>query len=306
MARLSTPTLTLTETDFTSQNLTALLSRLQSQLLPTSDPPTPASQKKATTLLHSPQHRTRVLANIEYARTLLLQLEHQASSIKIQSRKQAAQADLLAKRKLIKRLRERVEELGRESEQLGSDDDDDDEDDEDILSHAQNNTATADGRDQQKPVSRDPPTSPQDALDRRKVTFAADEASTAPMEGLRNRHQQSTSQSSSSTSVLQSTERQLAAQSSTQESLLQLSSQLKSQSLAFQSSLEAEKDLLSRAGEGLEKNTGGMEVAGKRMGVLRRMSEGRGWLGRMLMYAWIFGLWVAAILLVFVGPKLRF
>jgi hypothetical protein len=49
-----------------------------------------------------------------------------------------------------------------------------------------------------------------------------------------------------------------------------------------------------------------MEAASKRIGMLRRMSEGKGWWGRIMLYAWIFGLWIVAILLVFVGPKLRF
>lgn len=311
MARLSSPPLSTSTSDQTSTNLNILLTRLQSQLLPPSGDATPISQKASTLLLHSPQHRTRVLANVEYARTLLLQLEHQASSIKIQSRKQAAQADLLAKRKLIKRLRERVEELGREGEALGSDDDDED-DGEDLLRTGQDNTTgtnTAEGGPLGTTISKDGPTTAPETLDRRKVAFAVDEASTAPMEGLRNRRGQPT-ESDSSTSALQSTERLLGAHSATQEtltsSLLSLSQQLKAQSFAFASSLEDEKTLLDRAGEGLEKNTSGMEVAGKKMGVLRRMSEGRGWWGRILMYAWIFGLWVAVILLVFVGPKLRF
>jgi hypothetical protein len=89
-------------------------------------------------------------------------------------------------------------------------------------------------------------------------------------------------------------------------SLLSLASQLKSSSLAFQTSLESEKSTLSRATEGLDRNTSGMEAAGKRMGVLRKMSEGRGLFGRLMLYAWIGALLVAAILLVFVGPKLRF
>lgn len=71
-------------------------------------------------------------------------------------------------------------------------------------------------------------------------------------------------------------------------------------------SLEAEKPLLSQTGESLNKNTDGMAAAEKRMGMLRRMSEGKGWLGRMMLYAWIAGLWFIAILLVFVGPKMRF
>ncbi|EEA25670.1 hypothetical protein TMatcc_006101 [Talaromyces marneffei ATCC 18224] len=89
-------------------------------------------------------------------------------------------------------------------------------------------------------------------------------------------------------------------------SLLTLATQLKSSSEAFQASLENEKGILNRAVEGLDRNMTGMEAAGKRMGVLRRMTEGRGWWGRMMMYAWIFGLWIVALAIVYLGPKLRF
>ncbi|KAL2827629.1 hypothetical protein BDW59DRAFT_56503 [Aspergillus cavernicola] len=89
-------------------------------------------------------------------------------------------------------------------------------------------------------------------------------------------------------------------------SLLSLATQLKTSSQAFQSSLEAEKSVLSRAAEGLDRTTGNLAAAERRMGMLRRMTEGKGWWGRMLLYAWIFALWVVAVLIVFVGPKLRF
>jgi hypothetical protein len=97
-----------------------------------------------------------------------------------------------------------------------------------------------------------------------------------------------------------------AEQESLTDSLINLASQLKTSSQAFQSSLENEKSILDRAVEGLDRNVTGLGTAGQRMGVLRRMSEGRGWLGRMLMYAWIFGLWLVAIAIVYLGPKLRF
>ena len=89
-------------------------------------------------------------------------------------------------------------------------------------------------------------------------------------------------------------------------SLLALAQSLKASSTAFSTSLEADTETLNRATEGLDKNTTGMEAAGKRMSLLKRMSEGKGWWGRMMLYAWIGGLWVVAILLVFAGPKLRF
>jgi hypothetical protein len=90
------------------------------------------------------------------------------------------------------------------------------------------------------------------------------------------------------------------------ESLLNMATALKSSSRAFASSLEGEKDVLSAATSGLDKNEQSLDAASRRMGALRRMSEGKGWWGRTLLYAWIFGLMVVAILIVFVLPKLRF
>jgi hypothetical protein len=76
--------------------------------------------------------------------------------------------------------------------------------------------------------------------------------------------------------------------------------------MQFASSLESEKEVMRRAESGLDKNSMGMEAAGNRMTTLRRMTEGKGWWGRIKLYAIIAGLWIAAFLLVFVGPKLRF
>lgn len=109
---------------------------------------------------------------------------------------------------------------------------------------------------------------------------------------------------------LRETEHALDAQRSEQEdltsSLLTLASQLKASSQSFQSTLENEKSVLDRAVSGIDKTSSTMEAAGQRMGMLRKMSEGKGWWGRMMLYAWIFGLWVVAFLIVFVGPKMRF
>jgi len=58
--------------------------------------------------------------------------------------------------------------------------------------------------------------------------------------------------------------------------------------------------------EGLDRNELGLEAASRKMGHLRALSEGKGWWGRMQLYAYIAGLWVFLILLVFAGPKLRF
>jgi hypothetical protein len=90
------------------------------------------------------------------------------------------------------------------------------------------------------------------------------------------------------------------------DSILKMATDLKASSQAFSLSLEEDRDVLSRAGEGLDKNERSLEAAAKRMGVQRKMTEGRGWWGRMLLYAWIYGLMVLLVLVVFVLPKLRF
>lgn len=134
---------------------------------------------------------------------------------------------------------------------------------------------------------------------------------------LRNRHQKShhapdehTAKTTGSSTKTSATEQSLSTNRSEQEdltsSLLNLASQLKASSQSFQSTLENEKSVLDRAVSGIDKTTSTMEAAGQRMGMLRKMSEGKGWWGRMMLYAWIFGLWVVAILLVYVGPKMRF
>ena len=94
-------------------------------------------------------------------------------------------------------------------------------------------------------------------------------------------------------------------QESLTSSLLSMAQQLKTSSHAFASSLEDEKSILSRATEGLDKNELGMEAAQRRMGHLRTMTEGRGWWGRMLMYAYIAGLMVLACVIVFVLPRIN-
>ena len=81
---------------------------------------------------------------------------------------------------------------------------------------------------------------------------------------------------------------------------------LKQSSHSFNTSLEEEKNVLDGAAKGLDRNELGLEAAHRKMGYLRTMTEGKGWWGRMLMYAWIVGLMVVAILVVFVLPKLRF
>jgi hypothetical protein len=81
---------------------------------------------------------------------------------------------------------------------------------------------------------------------------------------------------------------------------------LKQQSIHFGNTLEGDKSVVDRALAGLDKNTLNMDAAGKRMGMLRRMTEGKGWWDRVKLYGMIAGLWVIAILIIAVGPKIRF
>jgi hypothetical protein len=97
-----------------------------------------------------------------------------------------------------------------------------------------------------------------------------------------------------------------AEQESLTNSLLEMAKQLKQQSIHFGNTLEGDKGILDRAVQGLDTSSLGMDAASQRMGTLRRMTEGRGWLARMKLYAIIFGLWIACFLIFFVGPKIRF
>lgn len=90
------------------------------------------------------------------------------------------------------------------------------------------------------------------------------------------------------------------------ESILKMAGALKASSQKFSTTLDQDKDVLSRAGEGMDKTERGMEAARGRMGALKRMTEGKGWWGRMILYAWVYGMMVTLVLMVFVLPKLRF
>lgn len=85
-----------------------------------------------------------------------------------------------------------------------------------------------------------------------------------------------------------------------------MASALKASSQKFSSTLDADKDVVEKAGEGISRTEQSMETARGRMGTLRRMTEGKGWWGRMMLFAWVYGLMAGLLLLVFAMPKLRF
>lgn len=89
-------------------------------------------------------------------------------------------------------------------------------------------------------------------------------------------------------------------------SMVAMARALKESSHRFASSLQEDHEVLSAATSNLERNERGLGAVAGRMGLLRRATEGKGWWGRVLLYLWIAGLAVFAVLLVFVFPKLRF
>ncbi|KAL1969426.1 hypothetical protein VTN77DRAFT_8864 [Rasamsonia byssochlamydoides] len=329
------------ESDVASVNLTHLLARLEQNIL--------SSSADLKLLRQSRYHRARVGANIDYAHSLLVQIERSLPKIKSPERRHERQTDLAKKRTALKLVKERLDLITEEVEGIAPageegvlfEDDDEEEDGEDLLIDTPSRSSTSE-------VARETIDVEEEESLRRAETVTVTEAETeteAPgpqstttmttsTSTLRHRHPQTstltTSTSTSTTTALptttlpppstspvppsqsktQITESTLSAhrleQESLTESLVTLASQLKASSQAFQSSLEAEKSILARAVEGLDRNVSGLEAAGKRMGVLRRMTEGRGWWGRMMMYAWIFALWLVALAIVFLGPKVRF
>lgn len=88
--------------------------------------------------------------------------------------------------------------------------------------------------------------------------------------------------------------------------LLEMAKQLKQQSIHFGQTMEGDKSVVDRAASALDMSEQSMGAATQKMGALRRMTEGKGWLDRMKLYAFIFGLWVLAFVIVFTGPKIRF
>ena len=95
-------------------------------------------------------------------------------------------------------------------------------------------------------------------------------------------------------------------QESLTSNLLTLASELKSSTNSFKDKLSESNPLVDQATSSLDKNVGGMQSAEKRMSMLRRMTEGKGWWARIGLYGWVAGLWIVLLLIMFVLPRLRF
>ncbi|KAF2462222.1 hypothetical protein BDY21DRAFT_330802 [Lineolata rhizophorae] len=288
-------------------SLARLLAHLEGSVLsPDADP----------SLRSSPYERSKVDANLEYARTLLLRLEHESAGIKDLGKKQAVLADIQTKRQVIKQLNQRLYELKQLDLDLEHTDESDSEtdelDDETAPSYGPRLHHATSGIDSENPpgegaISQSAAAEVTSTLRSRKGQENSIDSAAATgtdlFAGKRPKSPTSDDPAERSEKLLSHNRMEQDALTS---SMLKMAQALKVQSVQFGESLEAEKGVLDRAGKGLDKNTTGMEAAERRMGTLRRMTEGKGWWGRMMLYAWIAGLWVLLLVIVFVLPKLRF
>jgi hypothetical protein len=242
---------------------------------------------------------------------LLLRLEHDSTSIKIQSRKQTVQTDLQSKRELIKRLNQRLTELNQldDSEEDEPESEDDDDDDENQPSYAPAIKNVSSGIDTVQYGNANP----------QLQQAAASLSSTLRARGGKAAEPAQDKGTASGASLFPSTGKPEAAdtdtllsherneQESITDSLIAMAQALKASSLQFNTSLEtSDKEILDRAMGSLDKNQSGMESARSRMGALKRMTEGVSWFGRISLWARVVVLWFAAVFIVFVMPKLRF
>ena len=314
-------------------NLNRMLLRFSHLILLTPDPRsqtttaedlTPLQQQTQSELWSPLQfHRTKWLHNIEGARSLLIQLERTAQGIQGQRGRQVVLKELAEKRALIRRLRGRVEEISREVEgtrgeawqtqQVGSTADEGETLYDVLLQQRAQRTAkesadtateAAQEQDSESRTEQDVPSHTE--KDRDNLFTTSSTIRRRDTHSKSSTKQASTAQSAGISSHEKSMHNSAREQETLTTSLVSLATQLKQQARAFQFSLDQDKTLLSRAVEGLDRNISGLEAASKNMQFLKRMSEGEGWLGRMKLYAIIAAMWVGAIMLVFVGPKLRF
>ncbi|MCJ1438663.1 hypothetical protein MMC27_008053 [Xylographa pallens] len=291
------PTIRTLSSDVDAINLGRVLSRLEHKVLSANADPR---------LRQSSYERSKTAANVEHARDLLLRLEHSTPDIKIQSRKQAAQNERVHQRTLIKRLNDRLYTLGQDDDGTISSDSTDDED---LL-----------GEKALPPVSNAPASSTRltPTLNRPNGSSVSHDRTTST---LRSRLLSSLPPASETTanplllspttleaptpSALTILESDSSTQAQLTSSLVRLAAALKQSSLTLSASLAEDNVTLSTTASALDKNTDGMSAASKRMGMLRSMSEGRWWWGRMLLYGMIGGLWLVALTVVFLLPKLR-
>ncbi|KAL7807389.1 hypothetical protein V8C44DRAFT_337640 [Trichoderma aethiopicum] len=315
--------------------LAQLLSRLKQSVLH----PSPERERR---LRSSEFERTRVEANLQYARAALTKLEQTPLA-----RRADSQSNLTAHRETLDLLFDRLEDLRKVAV-----DEEDSSEGEDLLGDiihtpsesqdsrrssnaprpegdvedAINHTEPPEPPSQAEPAPEPPTTTPTTGIAAAEAVIS-EQPSTQTTQTLRARASassptpsaHSTARSSlfanrrkpaspeTSTATAEAIlDQQRLEQDAISNSILQMASALKESSKSFSATLEEDRTVLGAAGASMEKSELSMEAAQGRMGSLRRMTEGKGWWGRMILYAWVYGLMVALVLLVFVFPKLRF
>ena len=292
--------------------------------------------EKAGVRLQATDIWTITTQNVEYARSLLLRLEHEIAGVKVHSRKQLLQTNLQQKRDTIKKLNKRLRELDRLDTSDGEDEDgDNDEDENDSVEENNSNhhngfgparTASGGIEYQENETNR----SAQNAAGNLSNILRSRKGQQVPQDtavasgnsaNLNNANPLTTTQASTTSlfstapsahsnvdPTLATTEKVLSHNRAEEEvltqSLLSMAQALKSSARQFQSTLETDKEVLGKATEGLDTNAQGMDKAGQRMGQLRRRTSGWAWWRHISLYVWIAGLWVALVM-VFMLPKLR-
>lgn len=300
--------------------------------------PSPERERR---LRNSEFERTRVEANLQYARAALTKLEQT-----LPGRRADTQGDLTAQKETLDLLFDRLEDLRKVAV-----DEDDSSEGEDLLgdiiqtpsesqdSRRSSNAPTGEGYFENEIPDAEPPSPPSPPTQAEPIPELSATTTLAPAETASETLATQTSQTlrarpsaSSPTPSAHSTARaalfanraqpaspqattataeaildqQRVEQDAISNSILMMASALKESSKSFSATLEEDKHLLDAAGSSMEKSGNSMEAAQGRMGSLRRMTEGKGWWGRMILYAWIYGLMVLLIMLVFAFPKLRF
>ncbi|CCU78761.1 hypothetical protein similar to synaptobrevin [Blumeria hordei DH14] len=265
--------------------------------------------------------RARVEANLNYAQNLLDRLEQDAAMAKDQRWKHEEISTLSQKRLTLQTFQKRLEEL----KNLGTEDES--ENQEDLLGELSNEESQSEETSNSIQISVQKgdfnqsleedglpfDTLPTTSRTRNKTSPLTKDSTENTLRArfiAEKNELINTSILTTGTNTSTTRETLLSHNRTEQEdlanSLLEMAQTLKTSSLAFGIALGEEKEVLMKATQGLDKNEQELEIAQKRMGLLRRVSEGKGRFGRLLMYLWVAGLAVIAVIVVFIMPKLRY
>ncbi|KAK6507264.1 hypothetical protein TWF481_005712 [Arthrobotrys musiformis] len=270
-------------------SLTRLLSRLEEKF------PPDVYNNRVPTSRPSAFEMAKVKVNLEYAHTLLQQLENDAVGLKNPSQRQAALSDLQLQKDTARRLQDVVNAL-----ELLEDT---------TIIRVTEKPLAVEVKEEKTPEAPAPVVAPPKPTVTQSTVAPPAPTATAipsnePTSVLRNRLGK---YSEREEKPELSTEEQLFQdrheQDDLSESLLKMAEQLKANSRRFADELEGEKDILRIAAEGLDKNTTGLQGAGLRMLKLKQGQDVTWWY-QMKVFAALIGLALTAII-IFWLPKLR-